>query len=446
MAIIENNRKILANLYESFPESLNGLSLDGNNLVYQNEQVDISEFNLNDLINGENQTFISSMNELKPNDVFKIIRVHALLMNSNKKKYEDDEKNNVEAIKEENPLLKNINIATRKRNNSFDEYINIVDSAGVDHMFKNEMHLNIKDLIDVLKVRLGETQLTPEELIYELNHKFKNVSLDSSTNILDNEKVSESFRNKIKRVNDPYEERKEIKVYGNEEEDIALVANPDDLSKHDIVTFNTNQYGDLELITNEQDTKDTDAKENDEVEEFSNTPTNEVVNEENDEEIENNEDTDIAARMIPWEVFVQYVNSSVTLTEEQRKDLDLFYGCLGDLVLYEEYLMQELKDILNLYRRLVLELQSLKDDGLDLTDYQQEAVNKNVEFEEQKLNSSAELTEQNAMLKGVAYTKKMDTRVNNNEDNTGSISTIQIIAIIVGVSIVMTALTLYFLG
>ena len=74
------------------------------------------------------------------------------------------------------------------------------------------------------------------------------------------------------------------------------------------------------------------------------------------------------------------------------------------------------------------------------------ASTKNVEFEEQKLNSSAELTEQNAMLKGVAYTKKMDTRVNNNEDNTGSISTIQIIAIIVGVSIVMTALTLYFLG
>ncbi len=446
MAIIDDNRKILANLYESFPESLNGLNLDGNNLVNGTEQVDISGFNLNDLIYGENQAFVSSLGELKPEDVFKIIRVHALLMNSKKKKYEENGKNELEVIKEENPLLKNINIVTRKRNNFIDEYINIVDSAGVDHMFKNEMHLNIKDLIDVLKIRLGSTQLTPEELIYELNHKMKNVALDASINILDGEEYSESFRNKIKRVNRPYEGRKEIKVYGNEKEDIALVANPDDLSKHDIITFNTNQYGDLELVTNEQNVKGTDTKQMEESSNFESDSTSEVVSEESEVEVEDTEDKDITARMIPWEVFVQYVNSTVTLTEEQRKDLDLFYGCLGDLVLYEDYLMQELKDILNLYRKLVLELQSLKDGGLELTDYQQEAVNKNTEFEEQKINSSAELTEQNAMLKGVAYTKKMDTRPRNTEDNTGSISTIQVIAIIIGVSIILTAITLYLIG
>ena len=179
---------------------------------------------------------------------------------------------------------------------------------------------------------------------------------------------------------------------------------------------------------------------------FESDSTSEVVSEESEVEVEDTEDKDITARMIPWEVFVQYVNSTVTLTEEQRKDLDLFYGCLGDLVLYEDYLMQELKDVLNLYRKLVLELQSLKDGGLELTDYQQEAVNKNTEFEEQKINSSAELTEQNAMLKGVAYTKKMDTRPRNTEDNTGSISTIQVIAIIIGVSIILTAITLYLIG
>ena len=62
------------------------------------------------------------------------------------------------------------------------------------------------------------------------------------------------------------------------------------------------------------------------------------------------------------------------------------------------------------------------------------------------MNSSVELDEQNAMLKGVAYTKKMDTRPKNTEDNIGSISTIQVIAIIVGVAIILTAITLYLLG
>ena len=118
---------------------------------------------------------------------------------------------------------------------------------------------------------------------------------------------------------------------------MALVANPDDLSKHDIVTFNTNQYGDLEMITNEQNVNGTDTKQANEKESFETTPTSETVNEESEVEIEDTEDKDIVARMIPWEVFVQYVNSTVTLTEEQRKDMDLFYGCLGDMVLYEEY-------------------------------------------------------------------------------------------------------------
>jgi hypothetical protein len=94
MAIIDDNRKILANLYESFPESLNGLNLDGNNLVNGTEQVDISDFNLNDLIYGENQAFVSSLGELKPEDVFKIIRVHALLMNSKKKNMKKMERMN----------------------------------------------------------------------------------------------------------------------------------------------------------------------------------------------------------------------------------------------------------------------------------------------------------------------------------------------------------------
>ena len=47
MDILEINLNTLANLFEQFPESFSGLSINGNNLVCNGEMVDISDFNIN---------------------------------------------------------------------------------------------------------------------------------------------------------------------------------------------------------------------------------------------------------------------------------------------------------------------------------------------------------------------------------------------------------------
>jgi len=75
MDIMSINRQTLYNLYEQFPESFKELSLDGNNLVYQGMRVDISKFNINDLLSGD-ISFAASLSVLSSEDIFKIVRIH----------------------------------------------------------------------------------------------------------------------------------------------------------------------------------------------------------------------------------------------------------------------------------------------------------------------------------------------------------------------------------
>ncbi len=75
MNIFEVNKNTLMSLYERFPNSFEGLSLKNTNLVFEGQCVDISNFNINDLLTGDS-LFASSLGSLSPIDVFKIIKLH----------------------------------------------------------------------------------------------------------------------------------------------------------------------------------------------------------------------------------------------------------------------------------------------------------------------------------------------------------------------------------
>ena len=81
MNILEINLKTLGDLYEQFPESFKDLSMNGNYLVYKEEQVDISKFNINDLL-GSETAFAASLSVLTSEDIFRIIRLHAIQIES----------------------------------------------------------------------------------------------------------------------------------------------------------------------------------------------------------------------------------------------------------------------------------------------------------------------------------------------------------------------------
>ncbi len=91
MNTTEVNREILNSIYQQYPYAVDELKLEGDFLVYKNERVDISKFNLNDLIYGDSE-FAHSLVSLKSGDVFTIIKMHVqgMELKSVPKPYDDE--------------------------------------------------------------------------------------------------------------------------------------------------------------------------------------------------------------------------------------------------------------------------------------------------------------------------------------------------------------------
>ncbi len=445
MDILEVNRYTLANLYDQFPESFKSLSLEGNRLVYNGESVDISKFNINDLLSGET-SFAASLSVLSSEDIFKIIRLHAIHLESKLENKKDDNQSKIEVIKRENPLMRNISIVTRKMDESMEEYINIVDSRGEDHLFKNDRKVNVFDIYENLRIRYSGHDITPDELIDEINRKLYEVRMENAPGLIERSSTSEDFANKMTRVNEPYKNDKSTDVYGNEQHDIAVVRDLDDPSNHQVVTFDENEFGDLVLQNHEQNVvgSDTTITRGPKTEEtISETGTNDETSTEN--EIFEKDEEEIVALLISTKEFYELLDSPEELTEEQRKSVDLYYGYFGDLVLYEDYLLPELKQILNDFRSYVYDLQYGEiPEGQErvINNKQQEAIDKSVEMEKKVATVNAEELTDEKIKEGV---KKLEL-IKPVNDNTGSVSVIQVLAFIIGISIILTAVTLYLIG
>lgn len=443
MEIIEVNRNTLANLYEQYPESFKDLSLEGNDLVYGEERIDISKFNINDLMSDDNQ-FATSLSVLSSEDIFRIIRLHAVMLASKEveNKQEDSLSTKIEIIKQENPLMNNISVVSRDNHNGHTEFINIVDSMGRDHLFENDRNVNIFAIYDILKFQNPGRNITPDELCNEINRKLHSIELEQAENLVESSEVQEDFANKMNNVNDPYKNDKMHTVMGNQEHDVAVIADHSASNGHRIVTFDKNEFGDLVVENHDQNISGTDTTSvaGDKQENIGFESS--VSNDSSTQKFENNNEEFTIARLIPDDEFYRLLNSDAPLNEEDRKNINLYYAYLGDLILYEDYLVSELRGMLNRFRAYVYDLEyGDSDTEKEINDKQQEAINKNHELEEKKslANGTIELE------KAQENVKKLEL-VRESGANAGAISTIQVIAFIVGVAIILTAVTLYLIS
>ena len=192
MDILNINRRVLSGLAEAYPDSFNDLSIEGNMLCYSGESVDISQFNINDLLTEEN-AFASSLGGLTSEDVFRIIRLHAVMLES---KNATNKMDKTEIIKKENPLLRNISIVTRTNENGSEELINIVDSKGNDHLFENDRNLDLLYLCELIRNRKG-SDVTPEELIAIMHDKLPEVMLEKAERLAEKQTTTEDFAHKM---------------------------------------------------------------------------------------------------------------------------------------------------------------------------------------------------------------------------------------------------------
>lgn len=453
MDTLSVNANTLAVLYEQSPTSFDGITLEENMLKYNGEEVDISGFNINDLL-ADNNNFAASLGSLSPEDVFKIIRLHATLLgNTNtvtkgKEKDEDESQKKIETIKQENPLMRNISIVKKNDQGIKREYINIVDSTGKDHLFPNDRNVNVFDIYDLLKLQHGDN-VTPDQLIEAVYRKLYDVRLNTAENLMDKESTSEEFANKLERVNEPYKHDKNTGVVASEEHDIAIIADKDDPGNHRVVTFDQNEFGDLLVNQHDQNVVGTDTISRTTTETSlvdSEAGVDETVDSNN--EVFEKDEEKIEALLIQTQEFYDLLNSPEQLTEEQRNSVNLYYGYLGDLIIYEDYLVPELRKMLLDFRAYVYELQ-YGDVHVPLNEKQREAITKLEEMEQVD-----ELDQDNLSPDKVEDSVKKLQRIRpvdnygqqQDEDNAGMISTVQVIAFIIGIAIILTAITLYLLS
>ena len=144
--------------------------------------------------------------------------------------------------------------------------------------------------------------------------------------------------------------------------------------------------------------------------------------------------------------FYHLLNSNEELSEKQKEDIATYYAFLGDLMLYEEYLLPELMAVLNMFRSYILDL-SVKAEEAEaaLTHNQEDALDKAVELEEKavKLKDTVvndELDYETTQQKANERALKLERRYKNASE--GFVSTFAIIVCILIVVIILTIITL----
>lgn len=438
MNTLDVNINILRNLYEQYPESFRGLGLDGNKLTYNGEGVDISNFNINDLLSG-NQNFFASLSVLSAEDIFKIIRLHALKMDSTLQNVQaQSNKEKMEILKVEDPLLKNISIISKNNNGYQSEYINLVDSSGRDHLFYNDRDVDLFDVYETLKNNNPGRDITPDELVSEMMRKLPEVKLNNAAYLMGSSAISEDFNNKLKLISEPYENDKNIKILGNEEHDMAIIVDLSNPSKHNVITFGKNEFGDLIFETHKPNVEGYNNKNSNG--ETADTQGNASVDEEKiDGEVLERLEEEKIVNLISEERFYELVKSSQELNEEDKKNVDYFYSYIGDLITYEEYLLPELTGMLNRFRYFIYHLQ-YDDQPMGLTRNEQAAVEKAQELEEKNLENINQYSQEKVEEK----VKRLELIKENS--SSGIISIVQVMAFIIGVAIILTAATLYLIN
>lgn len=444
MNILENNINLLNRLRMEYPNAFNGITINDSFLTYNSKNIDISKYNLYDLISGQNPSFGSQLSALSPEDVFKIININVIFSNSisndlsesiqstndNSQKNQRDNEKDLEKIQKIDPLMKRVSIITKRDENGFKkEYFNVVDSNGTNHLFDNNLNLNINiiELYGIIKSKYSDHDINPEELIHEMNSKFTERQLYNSISIINNDKYSESFQNKISMLDEKYKSNPLIRVSGNEELDIIIVSDISNPEYREIYTYTRNEFGDLVQNSHNQDFE---LNENNEYN---------VSESDKDEKIQDNKQEETIVKLVSEEKFYNLLYKNEEYTPEEANQVNDYYGFFTDCMIYEGFLEPEILDMLYRFNHKMMEFEV---NGDVLTIHQKEAVEKYYEMLQQKQNkiqqnqleSNKELIEEKGKQLKLVY---------DNKDNAAFVSTLQIIGFIVGAAVILIAVTLY---
>ena len=419
MNFIDKNKQVLEYL-KSLNGNYNHLIIMGNELIYNGKKARIDLFDISLLLN-EQLPLLSNIQSLSEEDIFSIINVHSITLESKQKSNEEKNEKELEALKEKNPNLKNITISTKKNEyGENEEYINIVDSHGFDRVLHNYYKLDLFKLYEEALNTYQSSSITPEQLYEVFRRRCKEVDLTASYEINNRINTSEEFKAKMNNF-----DRNHTGDYShalvNEEHDIIIS------NDHTVTSYEKDRYGNL--VQNDfKNSLDNNSLQDNKVAsnlEQEVTPLN-VNASENGLSI--NESDEKIIDLISEEKFYQLINSPSPLSTEQNEQVSLFNSYLEELLLYKEYLLPELKDILARFEIAMNNLSVQEENQLNENQLNELRTYYNMlEFKEQKVK---ELNGKNLELQ----VKKLVLK--KPKEEAGSVSLVLVMIIVAGALII----------
>lgn len=377
------NEYALKKLQEKNP-NLMDISIKGNLLFYEGKTIDISNFSIGELMTDE-LPLINNINSLNSEDVFTIIELHALLINSKIKMMNDSKKQQATFQSNKSNQLfaqtfKKFDQLGREK-----QYIHVVDSFGKDNVYVNERHESFDDMDEFINNVCNTSTLSPEELCNFLEQKFRKIHLTDTYDLARDSKTNEDFNNKIRNFDEQHRNDRNFAV-GNVEEDI-LISND-----HTISSYKRDREGNLiqENFANAEIkrtmTDSVPTHNHEETEKHEEIQNQQSSNNDRDSFVNNEVDEFKIINLISFEEFSNLINSEDEYTQKEEYEIGLFNGYLEKLMLYEDYLLPDLQRILNMFKHMI-EVFEVAEDG---------TLNRN---QNKELNKFYEMQEKNEKIK-----------------------------------------------
>lgn len=394
---------------------LNQIRIEGNKIVFEDKSIDITDFDLSSLLD---KNFIASIQNLEPDRLFESLekKINELKDKSNEDKWK--------LVVEENPLMNNITVFHKKdkKTEKNVEYINIRTSDGQNHLYRNDINMDIFAEYNRLKSSYGG-DITPDILAREIE-KWKKDRMDIKDveNVINNTDTLVSFQNKVREIKDKFKDVREINVEVNEEEEIVYINNSINPDKNVIITFEPDINGNLEMIVHKNNVSSLTTSKQNEEEEVKEEKTENIIEDYNyDTKGMEYEET---SNIISEEQFYELLKHDGEYSPKEREEVDFFYKYIEDRIGYNDTYIH---DLMERYGNKVEEIQV--SDHMNVR--QEEAIQMFYEFQDKYLKVQGYET-------GKAYTLN-DTRNKNTEGyaNATLMFIIASITVVVGMILLM---------
>ena len=223
MNIIQKNKIVIETLIQEHNEFATELKINDNNTLSCGDlTIDLASIDL--------EVVLSSLNRIDLNSL-KTALSGAIVKEDNEKKWE--------MVKQENPNMKSITIF-KKHNlkyNTYEEFINIRTSDGVNHLFRNSFNFDIFNEYMKLKNEYGDN-ITPELLASSIQKwQINELPTRKADEVIADPTISENIKNQLQEYITRYKGNKNIEITINTEEDIIFINDTISPEKSYIITF-----------------------------------------------------------------------------------------------------------------------------------------------------------------------------------------------------------------